>query len=402
MATVKVKFRASVRPDKEGGIYYRIRHKQSAKEIHSGYRVFPCEWDPIHEQIELPEEATPARKEYLRSLNDTLHREIVRLNDIIRNLELSGKESYPERIIERFRRQQERSGFVAFAEELINRLKQCGKERTAETYTTVLNRFIRFRKHEEVSLEELDSNLMTAYETHLKASGCCPNTTSFYMRNLRAMYNRAVDCELIPQHFPFKHVYTGVDKTVKRALPLKVIRRIRDLDLTGNASMEFARDMFLFAFYTRGMSFIDMAYLKKKDLRDGILTYRRQKTKQRLVIKWESPMQQIIDKYDTNDSPYLLPIVRDPTLDVRKQYKNTAHLVHNRLRKIGQILELSTPLTCYVARHSWASAAKSMQIPLSVISEAMGHDSEKTTRIYLAALDSELVDKANLAILSSL
>lgn len=402
MATVKVKFRASVRPDKEGGLYYRIRHKQSAKEIHSGYRVFPCEWDPIHEQIKLPEEAAPARKEYLLTLDDTLHREIGRLNGIIRDLELSGEVFSPERVLERFRRQQERHGFMAFAEELINRLKQCGRDRTAETYTTVLNRFIRFRRHEEVSLEEMDSHLMTAYETHLQASGCCPNTTSFYMRNLRAIYNRAVDCELIPQHFPFRHVYTGVDKTVKRALPLQVIRRIRDLDLTGNASMEFARDMFLFAFYTRGMSFIDMAYLKKKDLREGTLTYRRQKTNQRLSIKWESPMQQIVDKYGTNDSPYLLPIVRDPTLDARKQYKKTAHLVHTKLRKIGQILELSAPLTCYVARHSWASAAKNLQIPLSVISEAMGHDSEKTTLIYLASLDSELVDQANRTILASL
>ncbi len=91
---------------------------------------------------------------------------------------------------------------------------------TAETYTTVLNRFIRFRRHEEVSLEELDSNLLTAYETHRKASGCCPNTISFYIRNLRAIYNRAVDCEPIPEHFPIKHIYTGVDKAASRSFHL--------------------------------------------------------------------------------------------------------------------------------------------------------------------------------------
>ena len=89
------------------------------------------------------------------------------------------------------------------------------------------------------------------------------------------------------QRDPFKYVYTGIGKTVKRAVPLKVIRRIRDMDLALFPAMDFARDIFMFSFYTRGMSFIDMAYLKKKDLQNGILSYRRQKTGQQLFVKWE-------------------------------------------------------------------------------------------------------------------
>ena len=137
------------------------------------------------------------------------------------------------------------------------------------------------------------------------------NTISFYMRNLRAIYNRAVERELTVQRYPFKHVYTGVDKTVKRAVPLKVIRRIRDLDLTLSPVLDYARDLFMFSFYTRGMAFVDMAYLKKKDLQNGVLVYRRQKTGQQLFIKWEKPMQEIVGKYDTSATPYLLPIIRD-------------------------------------------------------------------------------------------
>ena len=117
------------------------------------------------------------------------------------------------------------------------------------------------------------------------------------------------------QRSPFKHVYTGIDKTVKRAVPLNIIRQIRDLDLTLSPTTDFARDIFMFSFYTRGMSFIDMAFLKKKDLRSGILSYRRQKTGQQLSIKWEEPMQEIIDKYDIGDTPYLLPIIKN--MDVR-------------------------------------------------------------------------------------
>ena len=230
----------------------------------------------------------------------------------------------------------------------------------------------------------------------------CPNSSSFYMRNLRAIYNRAVERELTVQRYPFKHVYTGVDKTVKRAVPLKVIRRIRDLDLTLSPVLDYARDLFMFSFYTRGMAFVDMAYLKKKDLQNGVLVYRRQKTGQQLFIKWEKPMQEIVGKYDTSATPYLLPIIRDMDTDARKQYKNAAHLVNDKLKKIGRQLGLAIPLTSYVARHAWASIAKSKNIPISTISEAMGHDSENTTRIYLASLDTSVVDKANSLILKSL
>ena len=145
-----------------------------------------------------------------------------------------------------------------------------------------------------------------------------------------------------------------------------------------------------------------MAFLKKKDLQNGILTYRRQKTGQQLFIKWEEPMRKIIDKYDTSKTPYLLPIIRNMDAEKRRQYKNAAHLINDKLKKLGGQLRLSIPLTSYVARHAWASIAKSKNIPLSTISEAMGHDSENTTRIYLASLDTSVVDKANSLILKSL
>lgn len=129
---------------------------------------------------------------------------------------------------------------------------------------TVMNSFGRFRRENELLWEEVDSDLMVEYETYLKSRGVCPNTSSYYMRGLRAIYNRAVEKGKTVQREPFKYVYTGIDKTIKRAVPLKVIRQIRDLDLTLFPTMDFARDIFMFSFYTRGMSFIDMAYLKRK------------------------------------------------------------------------------------------------------------------------------------------
>lgn len=282
-----------------------------------------------------------------------------------------------------------------FMEKVISGLLDMKKYGTADTYKTTLRSFKRFRNGEDIALDKLESDTIKAYEAYLTSKGLSPNSTSFYMRILRATYNRAVEQEVTIQRFPFRNVYTGVEKTAKRALPLCKIRQIKNLDLSDHPAMEFARDMFIFSFLTRGMSFIDMAYLKKTNLKNGILTYRRHKTKQQLTIKWEADMQRIVEKYGDSNSTYLLPIIPDENGDTRKKYKYASHNINRYLKIIGKLAGISIPLTMYVSRHSWASIAKSKHIPLSVISQGMGHDSEKTTMIYLATLDTLALDKAN-------
>lgn len=401
MATIKVKFRASFNPDKEGTLFFQVIHNRVTRQIHTGYKIFKTEWDNVSSEI-FPAGNDPLRHDYLLSVKEALATDSLKLKGIIAHLDKTGDKYSVEKVVELFNEPKNDNDFISFSQRLISRLKQVGKRQTADTYTTALNSFKRFKGEQDLLLDDVDSNLMMEYEIWLKETGICKNTISFYMRNLRAIYNRAVEEELTIQRFPFKHVYTGIDKTVKRAVPVKVIRQIKGLDLTLFPLLDYARDMFMFSFYTRGMSFIDMAYLKKKDLQNGILSYRRQKTNQQLFIKWEQPMQEIIDKYDTENSPYLLPIIRDMNRDKRKQYKNAAHLVNNKLKKLGGQLGLKISLTTYVARHSWASIAKSKNIPISTISEAMGHDSEMTTRIYLASLDASSVDKANSIVLNLL
>ena len=193
---------------------------------------------------------------------------------------------------------------------VIAQLKQLNRERTSETYTAALRSFMIFRENQDLPLSGITSDLLLLYEAYLKNRGICMNTISFYMRILRAVYNRAVERGLIAQQHPFRHVYTGVDKAIKRAIPIKSIKALKALDLTKQSSLDFARDMFLFSFYTRGMSFVDMAYLRKTDLKNGVLTYRRRKTGQHLTIKWENCMAEIIAKYPENQTDYLLPIIK--------------------------------------------------------------------------------------------
>lgn len=402
MATVKIKFRASSVEMKEGSLYYQVIHNRLARQVHTGYKLYPSEWDAGRSKIVMAVGIDEERRNYLLSMKTALADDLSHFREIIARFEHAGTSYTADKVVELYTSPMNCGGFIAFARKLIQELKQIGKIRTAETYTTALNSFLRFRGEHDILFEEVDSSMMVGYETFLKENNVCPNSSSFYMRNLRAIYNRAVERGMTEQRTPFKYVYTGVDKTVKRAIPLRVIRQIRDMDLSLYPLMDYARDVFLFSFYTRGMSFVDMAYLKKKDLQNGILSYRRQKTGQKLFIKWESPMQEIVNKYNTANSPYLLPIIKNMETDVRRQYKNAAHLVNDKLKRLGEQLGLGIPLTTYVARHAWASIAKSKNIPLSTISEAMGHDSENTTRIYLASLDTSVVDKANSLILKSL
>lgn len=287
-------------------------------------------------------------------------------------------------------------------ESIIAKLKHNGKIRTSETYKSTLNSFKKFRQDEDIMLDCLTSETMEAYEAWLVQRGIAYNTISFYARILRAVYNRAVEKEITENRNPFRHIYTGIGKTVKRALSLETIKRIKSLDLSMSPSLEFACDMFMMSFFLRGMSFIDMAFLKKADLKNVYVTYRRRKTGQQLTIEWTKEMQMLLDKYPENKSDYLLPIIRNPGTNERWVYHNMEYSINHNLKKVAVMVGITIPLTMYVARHSWASAAKAKGIPLSVISEGMGHDSESTTKIYLSNLDTSAVDKANSIIMDAL
>ena len=402
MATVKIKFRPSTIDGRQGTIFYQVIHNRVVRQQKTSYRLYNYEWNNNLSEIVLPT-SNEIRKRHLSMISDKIRMDIHQINKIITFLEHSSNNYTADDVLAKFSKNISENYLFTFMESVIANLKTLGKIRTSETYAATLCSFRRFRENKDVALDDLDSDMMMAYEVYLKNSGIIPNTSSFYMRNLRAVYNRAVEKDLTSQRFPFKHVYTGVDKTVKRAVSLKVVKKIKEMDFTKNTSFDFARDMFLLSFYTRGMSFVDMAYLKKKDLQNGVLSYRRRKTGQQLFIKWEKCMQEIVDKYDTSQSNYLLPIIK-PFRDIeeRKQYIYASHNINRYLKIIGNELKLSVPLTLYVARHAWASIAKSKNVPLSVISEGLGHDSESTTRIYLASLDSMAIDKANNIILKSL
>lgn len=400
MASIKVKFRPSTVADHEGTIYYQIIHERKPRQLLSDYHVFPHEWDENRSMVTTTQKSE--RKSFILSIRERIRWDVECLTKIVRKLESNGLSYTADDVIDEFHRYASEYSLFNFMESMIAKLKQNGKIRTSETYTAALNSFKKFRNDEDIMLDCINSEVMESYEAWHQNRGNSPNTISFYTRILRAVYHRAVEEEIIENRNPFRHVYTGVDKTVKRALPLQTIKKVKALDLSLNPTLDYARDMFMMSFMLRGMSFIDMAYLRKTDLSNGHVVYRRRKTGQQLTIEWTKDMQLILAKYPENTSDYLLPIIRNSGINERSTYRNTGYNINHNLKAIAKLLKISIPLTLYVARHSWASAAKSKGIPLSVISEGMGHDSEATTQIYLASLDTSVVDKANSLILKSL
>ncbi len=400
MASIKVKFRPSAIADKEGTIYYQILHDRKPRQLLTKYKIFPSEWNEKRSIVITTEENE--RRAFIISIREFIRWDIERLTKIHRKLDATGLAYTADDIIDEFNRCRHDYSLFNFMESIIIKLKRNGKVRTSETYKSTLNSFKAFRQGEDIMLDCLTSKIMEDYEAWQHERGLTPNTISFYTRILRATYNRAVDDGIIENHNPFRHVYTGVDKTVKRALPLHVIKRIKSLDLSLNPVLDFARDMFIMSFYLRGMSFIDMAFLKKTDLKNAYVTYRRRKTGQQLTIEWTKEMQLILDKYPKNQSDYLLPIICKPSTNEWYAYRNVGYNINHNLKIIANMLGITIPLTLYVARHSWASIAKAKGIPLSVISKGMGHDNETTTQIYLDSIDNSTVDKANNLIISSL
>lgn len=405
MATIKPKFRPSSVADLEGTIYYQIIHDRKVRQLLTDYRVFPYEWDERRSAVTTTQRSE--RKALILSIRERIRWDMERLSKIGRRLDAGGLEYSADDLIDEFNRYEHEYSLFNFMEGIIVSLKQNGKLRTSETYRSTLNSFRKFRSDEDIMLDSITSRTMQDFEAWHRRRGVTSNTISFYNRILRAVYNRAVEDDIIEDRFPFRHVYTSVDKTVKRALPLAVIKKIKLLDLSMTPQLDYARDMFLLSFYLRGMSFIDMAFLKKTDLKKtdlkgGYVTYCRRKTGQRLIIEWTKEMQLILDKYPENCTDYLLPIIRSTGINERCSYRNTGYNINYSLKQIAGMVGVAIPLTLYVARHSWASAAKAKGIPISVISEGMGHDSESTTRIYLASLDTSVVDRANSLILKSL
>lgn len=290
-----------------------------------------------------------------------------------------------------------------FSRLLSDELIATGREGTARAYTVAVKRLLKFVGRDTLRFDQLSARMIKEFETHLLQEGRQRNTISAYMRMLRSICNQAV--RKLSLQLPadlFENVFTGMDPADKRAISPRLLTKIAALELHEHSPLCFARDLFLLSFYLRGIPFVDLCYLRKIDFSRGVLRYRRSKTHRLLVVEVEPCAQAIIDRYASQaaGSPFLLPIILKKGVDEYAQYQSALRYYNKLLVKLSRLLNLKTPLTSYVPRHSWATAAYHNGIPVSFISAALGHASEKVTHHYLASFDNHTMRDVNRKVIS--
>lgn len=373
---IEVSYRPSRTPSRGGRVVYSIGCGGRSCRVVSAVRLAPAQWRAY--------QALSARGEVPLSSESALR-------------------SVAADVARRFRYRRSDLSFADYMQRQIDRQRALRHYGTACNYKRALSSLLHFVGHEPLSLADVQPEVIDRYHLHLVARGVKRNSVSFYMRNLRAVYNKAAAEGLVVQSQPFAHVYTGVDRTAKRAVSEPVLRTLLKLPLAGRPSLAFARDLFIFSYCARGMAFVDMAYLQHSDLAGGFINYARKKTGRRLVVRIEPIMRTIIERYRRADSPYVFPIIRQgDAASAYHQYVAALNEHNRRLALLSMLLPQSCRLTSYVARHSWATAAQGHHVPVSTISAALGHSTEQTTRIYLAQIENAEIDSANRNILRSL
>lgn len=399
MNTIQLCFKMLRDCDAEGVLEFQITYDNKIRQVDTGFRIRPNEWDAERSNLLLPCIDNP-RYAILYSICYHVKWEMKRF-DLLANYFKKNQHSI-EDVVNAF---QERSAseisLFVLLRKRAEKLYSMGRTRCGEIMDSTLMSFMQFRNGVDLELSEITSDLLEQYEAYLKSRGVIRNTSSFYMRNLRSAYKLAVREGLTTDRQLFQNVYTGIDKTMKRAISVQDIRKIKSLDLSRHHALEFARDMLMFSLYTRGMSFVDMAYLCRKNVVNGYIIYRRKKTGQKLSIALVPEILEIISKYQTS-TQYLLPIIVKEDGTERRQYKNQLIRINRHLKTIGMMVGISIPMSTYVTRHSWATIARDVGVSLPVISEGLGHDSETTTKVYLDSIQESKVDEANRLVLDNI
>ena len=396
MATIKVKLRPSSVAGRAGTIYYKVTHRRTTQQITTNIRLQPNEWDALKESVAV----SVADRSIIQNCIDS---DTALLKRIVKDLENSGINYSVGDIIKRYRSPECHVLVLDFMQNQIRLLRNANRLGTALNYEKTMKNFAEFLGGVNLPFTAMTEQLIAEYNAFLVHRGMVRNSISFYMRIMRAVYNKAVRQKLVEQSHPFTEVYTGIDRTRKRAVSESVISQLYKLKLTEGTPLALARDIFIFSYCTRGMAFVDIAYLKKENIQNGVICYARRKTGQLLSVRIEPSIQRIIDRYASILSPYIFPILTSTETKQSYEEYQVAINNHNRLlRRLSKMLPTGCKLTSYTSRHSWATAARNHNVPISVISAGMGHTSEQTTQIYLTMLENSVIDDANQGLIKSL
>lgn len=390
--SVNVKRKPSVVADKRMPIFLQLICNRRVKRIVLELQVSEKEWQQETQTVSIPPNTENKRIAELMQIRETLGKEMKTVEAITQNL-CEKADCSVEKIVQKYRESKQYTFWLAYIRQAIKKKQTERSAATARNYQSACNAFLKFLGGQDLPIDNVDEALLEKFGKYLLDKGISRNTIASYFRNLKAVWNMAVKDHIIEaQPSPFRNISTSIEKTEKRAISEKYIRKLETLDLKNAPGLTLARDLFLFCFLVRGMTFVDLAYLTPANIQGKYLIYVRRKTGQKLKVELLPAMLKIIRKYQTPDQYYLFPILKNKEVSW-KEYDSALRLQNKRLKILGD--QIGIHLSTYVARHSWASIAKQKGIPEEVISDCMGHTSVRTTRIYICSLDNSKLDKAN-------
>lgn len=374
----------------------RVIHNRRRKMFYSSYHLSSEQFNKVEEKV-LWTEDSPYPKRKVDEMNRFIRTKKDELEKMIYRLQIEKKEGFSaDDLLLRIQKQNQNKYLYCYINKLVDAKVQSGQQGGATLLVSCRNSLQRYTGTSLVTFGEINFRFVSEYINHLRSRNLTENSIRMYLRNFRAIYKKAVREGIASnKKDPFRDIKMSGTPTVKRAVGKEVLRKIAEIDLSSNIPLEQARDLFLFSFYTRGMSLVDMLYLQHKDIRDGYIFYVRNKTRQDFQVAITKPVQALIDKYKSKSS-YILPYLNDKSdVSLYMQYRKALNIINIRLKRVGRLVGIQSPLTTYVARHSWATIAKSEGVSIATISEGLGHTTEKTTQIYLKAMDHKKIDEAN-------
>ena len=380
----------------------RLTQNRKRKYLSLGMSVEERFWDF---KKNTPKRNCPDRDAIL----SVIERKSKQYREQITQFKVEGKDYTLETLVQRVENPVRQMNFGEYLDYLIQQLKEENRLGYAESFKGLKSSLILYCDSLDFQFTHIDQQWLKGYEMFLIRSGKKENTIGIRFRSLRVIYNKAVSEKLVKrEYYPFDDFKVSKfhEQTMKRAISKEDIKRIIELDLRTVTTyhspyLSLGRDLFLFSYLSCGINLTDMARIRYCDIFEGRLSYHRQKTGKLISFQLQPMALDIIAKYrkpEARQDDYVFPIldrkVHKTAIQIRDKVRKANKAANKALHRIGEKLGIPIDLTTYVARHSYATVLKRSGVSTAIISESLGHSSEKVTQIYLDSFENSQIDEA--------
>lgn len=374
-------------------IIIRIYKGRGYDSLNLKLRVTEDQFDPTAQRVI----KHPNKKEFNQKIIQTL----IKLQETALRMELNESEEDAAIIKASIVEPKVRHDMISLATEIVSELEESKHYGNSLFHKSAISALKKYSESETIPFKKVTYEFLTKLERKMLGAGLTVNGIAMYMRTIRAIYNRAIKSKIIDRsNYPFESFKIKLERTTKRNISKADLKAVTSLNLEVDSPIWHARNYFILCFNLIGISFADLLTLKKTDVREGRVIYRRKKTHKLYSIKLTDKAKEIISIYSKSGSIYLLPGLHQDFIEgAAKERKRIVQVTKNTnkyLQRLGQELNIGQKLTTYVARHSWATIAKRMGYSKDMIAEALGHEfGNKVTAIYLDSFDQEVIDEMN-------